>query len=291
MQLKIRALALAGLVALPLSSALAGDIPPAGQAPSARACVEGIVDAGKKEDLERMCSYMVDPYRTAMPKILKIGKDSEAADADLVKAMEAKFGPGSDKFLGMRQKKQPKKPIEGDVEILEVKEEGEVAHVKTKETKPPKREGDKPTVEEDTITCRKQGEFWYAEPPTKGQKGQPPMDQQIAMMDKLAGVMEMSITDTKALTADISSGTVATKEDAKMRYDGLQQKMMMAVMGAMQGMQGGPGGRPGGPGGPKAPPPPAGGDKGGAKPPTDGHGEGDGHDHGSGEKKTEGEKK
>src|SRR5205823_14606663 len=117
--------------------------------------------------------------------------------------------------------------------------------------------------EEKTVPCKKVEGFWFADSPAGPGKRQPsgPMDdQQMKIMDVMIGAWKTEAEDVKGLAADIDSGKVAAKDEARSKYGGIQGKMMGTMMSAMGGM-GGPGGRGRGP---KPPPkPPEGGEQGG----------------------------
>src|SRR5207244_7469271 len=107
----LRVLGLIGLLALSVSAALADDAAPAGKATTPKQCIESMVAAGKKEDFDRMCSYMVEPYRSHMPKMLTVGTANEKAEADLRAALDGKFGAGSADAIGMRAGGGMKRPM------------------------------------------------------------------------------------------------------------------------------------------------------------------------------------
>jgi hypothetical protein len=225
MRNRIRTLALAavfGAGALGLA-ARADDLPAPGKAPSARACVEGMIACAKKDDIDGMCSFMTEPYRSMLPKLITATKKSETADDKLKKAVEAKFGAEAVNDLHLRPKQMPKM-MEGEVVILEVKEDGDKAEVKTKETK----EGKPP--KEETIDCVKQEGFWFANPPQG--KGRKPADaeQEAKAVDVMSGAVTQAASETETLAGDVEGGSVASKEDLKARYGAIQMKMMQAMM-------------------------------------------------------------
>jgi hypothetical protein len=219
-------------------AARAEDVAAPGKATSPRQCVESIIAAAKGGDFEKMSSFLVEPWRTMMPKMMQATDTQGKADEHLKTAMEAKW-PGSSADLHMRPSSKPK-IMEGEVTIVDVKEEGpDKATVKTKETK---KDG---TTKEDDIHLVKEGDYWFANPP-EGKGQQPPTPEMQKMMDTMSAAMMDTAKDIDALASDVEGGKVASKEDAEGRYRQIQMAFMQKMMQASGGAhpKGGPGGGP-----------------------------------------------
>jgi hypothetical protein len=216
-----------------------------------KACVEGLVAAMKKGDHEGMTKYLIEPYRSVIAKVLVSSQAMETADKRLATAVDAKFGEGTSKELNLGAGKTKPKVFQGDVEILDVKEEGETATVKTKET-PTAKEGETPKPpKEETITCRKIGGFWYAEPPQRRARTPDQEEAEARMMEMMGTALGESAKELDQLAGDVEGGKVATKEEVKAKSGDIQMRFMQSMMrGASPG---GPGGAPGGMGGGRKP--------------------------------------
>ncbi len=183
-----------------------------------KACVESLVVCIQKADIEGAAAYMTPAIGPKMAKMGKGMKAMEVATEKLAKAVDAKFGAGTADSLGM---KQPK-PEVGTIEIVDVKEAGDKATVKTKETKKDK------TTKEDTIQLVKLEGAWYAEPPqSSGMSAE-----QLAKADAMGDAMVAGAKSTETLADDVASGKVKTKEE-------VQNKQMEIGMGIMKAMMGG----------------------------------------------------
>lgn len=246
----------------PAAPADAAEPAPLGKAESARRCVESLLAHAGKGDIDSAATFMAEPYRTSLPKMMNATKVARSADEKLMASMDAKFGEGAGKSLGIKEKKN--KFMDGRYAVVEEKVEGEKTIVLARETDP--AEGKK--AKEETFECAKQGDFWFASPPRKQNPRGPQMtpEQEAAMADAMSAAISASATEVEGLAADVGAGKYATKEAVKPAYGAIQMKVMQAVMAAGMGAM---------------PKPPA---KGGEKP---GAPEGEGREHEKGEPKKE----
>jgi hypothetical protein len=178
--------------------------------------MEKMIACMEKGDMGGMGHYVVEP---AGPKLVKMGEAVSAlssAVGKLRKAVDGKFGAGTADSLRIRAEEPPKAE---KIEIVEVKEEGAKATVKTKMTT--KGGGAK----EETLTLVKVGDAWFANPP--GEFDEKALD----MFEKAHGAFLQNAKDTEALAADVESGKVANKEEAGKRYGEIQMAMAKAMMG------------------------------------------------------------
>lgn len=245
----------------------------AGKAKSPRACVEGMIACAKSHDVDGLCAFFAEPFRSTMPKMLKAQQAGQAADEKLVKALQAKFGEDASSDFRIRQRPGM---FEGDIQIGEVAEQGDTATVKLKIASA--QEG-RPAREQTVELARVDG-VWFAKPPAFGGgrgRGQGPgtgggdgqgsgagqgqgqgrgdrpeitPEQRAQMQEARMAAQAQAAAETDALAGDITAGKVASKEDAKKRFDEIRSRLRPAGAG---GPRGGPqgdrpdGGRPGAP--------------------------------------------
>ena len=176
------------------------------QATTPKACVEGMIACMKSDDLAGIGKFIVEP---AGPKITKMAEGMTAVEKGtdkLAKAVDAKFGPGTAKGIHIETRSRPEL---GDVQILEVKENGDTATVKTKETKKDGTPG-----KEETLELKKVNGQWYLNPPKDDDAFG---EQTLAMADGMHKAATQAAAQVEVLAGDVSSGKVASK-------DAVQQK-------------------------------------------------------------------
>jgi len=198
-----------------------------GKAASARQCVESIFVYAEKSDLEKAFSFMVEPDRTYMPKVIGARRAAKSADDKLTAAMEAKWGPGAAADVPMVP--MPTKFVEGSYGIVSATEDGDKATVVAREITP---KNPKAGARDETFECVKTDGYWFASPP----KNQPSRrrvvspEEEVKMADAMTSAMHAASDDVAALADEVTAGKIAAKEDVKAKYVSIQLAMRQALM-------------------------------------------------------------
>jgi hypothetical protein len=218
----LKTLAIAGLLGIGLAGCTGGSGSSAPKAATPKACIEGMVACMEKGDMVGVAAYMAEPVGSKFKKMAEGMQAMTEGTDKLAKALDAKFGAGTAESMHV---KADKKPEIGKVEVTDVKEEGDKATVKTKETRKDGSAG-----KEESMTLAKVDGSWYVSPA----KDDPAFgDDALKMADVMHDAFSAAGKDMAALADDVSAGKVASKDDAAKRYAEAGMKIQKAMMSAM----------------------------------------------------------
>lgn len=186
-----------------------------------RACVEGLIARMQEDDVRGAARFFAEP---AAAQVAKLGAGLAAMDAatrKLAAATDHKLGAGTAAALHIEPRRRANM---GKVEIVEVKEEGGRATVKTRET----RAGGTPGKESALELTRRDG-AWFVSPPHEDPVfGEEVLD----MADALHAALAAAAGETDALADDVAAGKIAAPEEIGRRFREISTGIGTAVMSA-----------------------------------------------------------